>query len=172
MTSLFTERGPFLFMRRGNRSALTKLSPSRLPALWEPFREFEEMWDRFFPFFGRRWPAPSFEPEGWFTAWTPSVDIQENDHEYLLRAELPGMKKEEVKVKVEGGTLLISGEREQEKEEEDKKHLRVERTYGAFQRSFTLPEGVLPDKLSGEFKDGVLSIHYRRMRALNRRLLK
>jgi hypothetical protein len=51
----------------------------------KPLREFEEMWDRFFPFFGRRWPAPYFEPEGWFTTWTPSVDIEESDDEYLLR---------------------------------------------------------------------------------------
>lgn len=146
-------------MKRRNMSALTKWSPFRLPALGEPLRDFEEMWDRFFPFFGRRWPAPHIEPEGWFTAWTPSIDIEEDDREYLLRAELPGMKKEEVKVKVEGGTLSISGEREQEKEEKDKKYLRVERTYGAFVRSFALPEAVLPEKLSAEFKDGVLNIH-------------
>ena len=69
------------------------------------------------------------------------------------------MKKEEVKVKIEGGRLSISGEREQEKEEKDKKQIRVERSYGAFQRSFTLPEGVLAEKLSAEFKDGILKIH-------------
>jgi HSP20 family protein len=146
-------------MKKDKTDVLTKWNPPRVPTLWEPFREFEKMWDRFFPFFGGRWLEPYFEPEGFFSAWTPSVDIEESDHEYLLRAELPGMKKEEVNVKVEGRTLSISGEREQEKEEKDKRHLRVERTYGAFRRSFTLPEAVLPEKLSAEFKDGVLNIH-------------
>jgi HSP20 family protein len=145
-------------MKREKASTLAKWSPFRPPVV-ELFRDFEEMWKRFFPFFGPRWLRPYFEPEELFSAWTPSVDIEENDHEYLLRAELPGMKKEEVKVKVEGRTLSISGEREQEKEEKDTRHLRVERTYGAFRRSFTLPEAVFPEKLSAEFKDGVLNIH-------------
>jgi HSP20 family protein len=76
-----------------------------------------------------------------------------------LKAELPGMKKEEVKLTVEGGTLSISGERKAEKEEKDKKYHRMERSYGAFQRSFTLPEGALAEKISAEFKDGVLLVH-------------
>src|SRR6516165_10408973 len=88
------------------------------------------------------------------TNWLPPVDIEENDREYILKAELPGMKKEEVKLTVEGGTLSISGERKAEKEEKDKKYHRMERSYGAFQRSFTLAE-----KISAEFKDGVLLVH-------------
>ena len=93
------------------------------------------------------------------TNWLPPVDIEENDREYILKAELPGMKKEEVKLTVEGGTLSISGERKAEKEEKDKKYHRMERSYGAFQRSFTLPEGALAEKISAEFKDGVLLVH-------------
>ena len=93
------------------------------------------------------------------TNWLPPVDIEENDREYILKAELPGMKKEEVKLEVEGGTLSISGERKAEKEEKDKKYHRMERSYGAFQRSFTLPEGALAEKISAEFKDGVLLVH-------------
>ncbi len=89
----------------------------------------------------------------------PPVDIEEDDREYLLKAELPGMKKEDVKLKVEGGTLSISGERKEEKEEKDKKHHRVERSYGAFMRSFALPEVVLSEKVSAEFKDGILTVH-------------
>jgi HSP20 family protein len=69
------------------------------------------------------------------------------------------MKKEEVKLQVEGGTLSISGERKAEQEEKDKKYHRVERSYGAFSRSFTLPEGTLAEKISAEFKDGVLMVH-------------
>ena len=87
---------------------------------------------------------------------TPPVDIEESEKEYMIKAELPGMKKDEVKVKVEGGTLSISGER---KEEKDKKYHRVGRSYGAFSRSFTLPEGALAEKISAEFKDGVLMVH-------------
>jgi len=93
------------------------------------------------------------------TNWLPPVDIEENGREYILKAELPGMKKEEVKLTVEGGTLSISGERKAEKEEKDKKYHRMERSYGAFQRSFTLPEGALAEKISAEFKDGVLLVH-------------
>jgi len=93
------------------------------------------------------------------TNWLPPVDIEENDREYILKAELPGMKKEEVKLTVEGGTLSISGERKAEKEEKDKKYHRMERSYGAFQRSFTLPEGALAEEISAEFKDGVLLVH-------------
>jgi len=89
----------------------------------------------------------------------PPVDIEEDDREYLLKAELPGMKKEDVTLKVEGGTLSISGERKEEKEEKDKKHHRVERSYGAFVRSFALPEAVLSEKVSAEFKDGILTVH-------------
>jgi len=101
------------------------------------------------------------EPEEGFTLaeWMPPVDIEESDKEYLIKAELPGMKKEEVKLKVEGGTLSISGERKAEKEEKDKKYHRVERSYGAFSRSFTLPEGALAEKISAVFKDGVLMVH-------------
>src|SRR4029077_11764482 len=101
------------------------------------------------------------EPEEGFTqaGWMPPVDIEESDKEYLIKAELPGMKKEEVGLKVEGGTLSISGERKAEKEEKDKKYHRLEGSYGAFQGSFTLPEGTLSEKISAEFKDGVLLVH-------------
>ena len=145
-------------MKRGHMSALTKWSPFKLSPSWDPVRELEEMRNRFFPMLGRRWPMLRTEPEEWFTPteWMPPVDIEEDDREYLLKAELPGMKKEDVKLKVEGGTLSISGER---KEEKDKKHHRIERSYGVFQRSFTLPEGTLPEKISAEFKDGVVLVH-------------
>ena len=148
-------------MKRGHMSALTKWNPLRLSPSSDPVRELEEMRNRFFPVLGRWWPMLRTEPEEWFapTEWMPPVDIEENDREYLLKAELPGMKKEDVKLKVEGGILSISGERKEEKEEKDKKHHRIERSYGAFQRSFTLPEGTLPEKISAEFKDGVLLVH-------------
>jgi HSP20 family protein len=142
-------------------SAITKWDPFKVSSSWDPFREMEEMQNRFLSLFGQRWPALGPQPEerSTLTEWLPPVDIEENDREYVVKAELPGMKKEEVKLKVEGGILSISGERKAEKEEKDKKYHRVERSYGAFQRSFTLPEGALPEKISAEFKDGVLLVH-------------
>src|SRR4029078_12373539 len=91
--------------------------------------------------------------------WAPAVDITEDDKEYLVKAELPEMKKEEVKVTVENGELTISGERKLEKEEKNKKYHRIERSYGSFVRTFTLPDTVKGDKVNAEFKDGLLTVH-------------
>ena len=93
------------------------------------------------------------------TDWLPPVDITEDTKEYTIKAELPGLTKENVKVTVEDGVLEIAGERKQEKEEKDKKHHRIESSYGSFRRSFTLPPGSSGEKVSAEFKDGVLKVH-------------
>jgi HSP20 family protein len=93
------------------------------------------------------------------SAWAPLVDITEDDKEYLIKAELPEVKKEDVKVTIENGTLSISGHRKFEKEEKDKKYHRIERSYGSFIRSFALPEGTNASKVAAEFKDGVLTVH-------------
>lgn len=117
---------------------------------WNPFRELESVAERFF---GR-------SPESVAVAdWLPAVDVSENDTEYVLKAELPGVTKENVKVTVEDGVLQIEGERKLEKEEKTGKFHRVERSYGSFTRSFVLPEGVEADKVRAEFKDGVLNVH-------------
>ena len=91
--------------------------------------------------------------------WAPLVDISEDDKEYLIKAELPEVKKENVKVTAEEGTLTITGERKFEKEEKNKKYHRVERAYGSFVRNFSLPDDANPGKVSAEFKDGVLKVH-------------
>jgi len=91
--------------------------------------------------------------------WTPVADITEDEKEYLIKAELPEMKKEEVKVTVENAVLTISGERKFEKEEKKKKYHRVERGYGTFVRSFTLPEDADANKVKAEFKNGLLTVH-------------
>ena len=91
--------------------------------------------------------------------WAPLVDISEDDKEYLIKVELPEVKKEDVKVTAEEGTLSIMGERKFEKEEKGKKYHRVERSYGSFVRSFSLPDDASPGKVTAEFKDGVLSVH-------------
>jgi HSP20 family protein len=90
--------------------------------------------------------------------WVPSVDVSETDGDYQIKAELPDVKKEDVKVTVENGVLTIQGERKQEKEEKGKKYHRVERSYGSFVRSFTLPDLVDEEKVKAEFKDGVLNL--------------
>lgn len=127
---------------------------------WNPLRElgnFENRLERFFN-------LPSLSRNGETEAmtvsqWSPLVDISEDNHEYLVKAELPELKKEEVKVSVENGELTISGERKSEKEEKGKKFHRIERSYGSFLRSFTLPESVSGDKVTAEFKDGMLMVH-------------
>jgi HSP20 family protein len=90
--------------------------------------------------------------------WSPLVDISEDDKEYVVKAELPEMKKEEIKINVLDDVLSISGERKYEKEEKGKKYHRVERAYGSFMRSFTLPEDADGSKVSAEYKDGVLNV--------------
>jgi len=91
--------------------------------------------------------------------WSPSVDISETDSEYLIKAEIPEVDKKDVKVTVQDSVLTIQGERKREKEEKGKRFHRVERSYGAFLRSFDIPDGVDADRVRAEFKDGMLSVH-------------
>ena len=127
---------------------------------WDPFRELEEMSDRLNRVFSRsNLATPPSGKEGFFSFdWTPSVDIAETAEAFEIKAELPDVKKEDVKVTVEDGELRIFGERKQEKEEKGKKFHRVERSYGSFMRSFTLPENVDDSKLTAEYKDGLLNV--------------
>jgi HSP20 family protein len=119
---------------------------------WNPFREMDELLNRY------RGSARSSEVAA-VTDWSPSVDISETDKEYVVKADLAGVKKEDVKVDVQNGVLTLSGERKFEQEEKDQKHHRVERAYGSFTRSFTLPDNVLQDKISADSKDGVINVH-------------
>ena len=91
--------------------------------------------------------------------WSPEVDISQDDHEYSLKADLPEMKKEDVRVTVEDGILCVSGERKSEKEDQKRKFHRIERSYGNFRRSFTLPDDTDSKKVTAEFRDGVLKVH-------------
>jgi HSP20 family protein len=125
---------------------------------WDPFAEVDSLF-RMMPRMGR-WPRLSVEGEGGVTfEWSPSADISETDKEYLIRAELPGMRKEDVKVTVGDGVLTIEGERKQQKEEKSEKFHRVEAHYGSFTRTFSLPENVKPDAIRCEAKEGVLIVH-------------
>jgi len=91
--------------------------------------------------------------------WMPLADIAEDEKEYLIKAELPELRKEDVKVTVENGVLTISGERKFEQEEKEKKYHRVERGYGTFVRSFTLPDDSDANRVKAEFKNGILIVH-------------
>lgn len=125
-------------------------------ARWDPMREFEDMAERMNRLVHR---APDGEETLVTGAWAPIVDIQETDKEYLIKAELPEVKKEDVKVTVKDGVLALEGERHQEKEEKNKKFHRVERSYGQFVRCFTMPEDADPKTVKADFKDGVLNVH-------------
>jgi HSP20 family protein len=93
-----------------------------------------------------------------FSSWAPAVDIAEHDDEYLVKVELPGVNKDEVKLTLENNILTIRGEKKQEKETKKENYHRVERSYGSFQRSFTLPAAVKSDKIDASYKDGILSV--------------
>jgi HSP20 family protein len=128
---------------------------------WNPLREMEEAQNRFNRFLGG-FPnrMGSGEPPSLTVAdWSPDVEISEDDHGYLIKADLPEMKKEDVKVTVDHGILSVSGERKTEKEDKKKKFHRIERSYGTFRRSFTLPEDTDSTKVTAEFRDGVLKVH-------------
>jgi HSP20 family protein len=133
---------------------------------WHPFRELDELQNRITGMFGR----PLLKPETAFrepvipSEWSPVVDITEDEKEFLIKAELPEVKREDIKVTVENGVLSITGERRFEKEEKGKKYHRVERSYGSFLRSFTLPEDTEGDKVNAEFKDGVLLVHLKKVK--------
>ena len=91
--------------------------------------------------------------------WTPALDIVENDGEYVVRADLPGMDDDDVDVEVKDGVLRITGERKSENEERKDGYTRIERSFGSFARSLTLPEGVDPESVKASFEKGVLEIH-------------
>ena len=129
---------------------------------WDPLQDLSNFSNRLSTYFGRPLMSPSNGDDDWFTKaqWAPPVDIEETEKEYLIRAELPGMDKEHIKVTTEKGVLLISGERKSEREEKKgKKYHRAEMTYGSFLRSFALPEDADPKQIRAEFKNGVLNVH-------------
>lgn len=124
---------------------------------WNPFRELEDMQSRLGRIINESGNGLTQEPFA-FADWAPAIDIQETDNEYVVKADLPEMKKEDIKIQLQEGLLSIEGERKQEKEEKGKKFHRVERQYGQFVRRFALPTEVDGAKVQAEFKDGVLNV--------------
>jgi len=130
---------------------------------WEPFGGMDDMFNRF-PSLFEKWARLSGTGEKG-VGWAPSVDISETDQEYLIRASLPAVKKEDVNVTVEDGMLTVSGERRQQQQQKDEKFHKIENFYGSFARTFSLPEGTDPSAIRAESKDGVLTIHVPKARA-------
>jgi HSP20 family protein len=124
---------------------------------WDPFKELStlrEQIDRLFDsFFGR---VPSIAEKE--VAWIPAINLEETDDSYVVQAELPGLKKDEIKVSITEDTVTISGERKISKEEKGKTYHRVEMSYGKFQRTLTLPGEIVPSKAKATYKDGILTI--------------
>jgi len=122
---------------------------------WNPLQEMDNLFHRFGPAFR----GDSGREDMTLPDWTPRVDVSENENEFLIKAEVPGVEKSDVKVTVDKGVLTITGERRSETEEKGTKLHRVERTYGRFSRSFTLPENVDESAIRAEHKNGLLLVH-------------
>ncbi|GBD94922.1 18 kDa heat shock protein [bacterium BMS3Abin05] len=127
---------------------------------WRPTRDIlgirDEMDRLFDEFFGTL--PEKFAGENVEGVWLPAVDISETEHDLIVTAELPGIKKDALKLSVQDNILTIKGEKKQEKETKDENYHRIERSYGAFQRTFSLPAIVDATKIKATFKDGVLKI--------------
>lgn len=134
--------------------SLIRWNPTRELSAWPSEllsiqREMNRLFDTF---------ARGDEEVSGLSMWTPAVDIAERDDEYLVRMELPGVRKEDVRITIENNILTIRGEKKQEETKSDDGFRRVERSYGSFQRSFTLPSAVRADKIDAVSQDGVLTV--------------
>lgn len=126
---------------------------------WNPFSELEDILERYnsqgFPRIGGDNASQDILRK---TDWAPAVDISETAESFVIKAELPGVDRKDVKVTVHDGVLMMQGERRAESENKDKKHHRIERFYGSFARSFTLPDNVDEDHIRADYKDGILHL--------------
>ncbi len=125
---------------------------------WDPFREFVTLQDRMHRLF-----RDSFGPEGreealTTTTFAPPVDVYEDEHNITLKIEVPGIDEKDIDVRIESNTLTVHGERKFEKEEKEENYRRVERQYGSFTRTFTLPNTVDPEKVQADYDKGVLKV--------------
>ncbi len=125
---------------------------------WDPFRELATLRDKMNRLFEDTFTSRGEERELVSGTWTPSVDIYVTDGEIVLNAEVPGIDEKDIEVKIEDNTLSIKGERKFEKETTEENYHRIERSYGSFYRSFTLPRNIEQDKIQAEHANGVLKI--------------
>lgn len=133
--------------------ALVRWNPAR--DLLDLEKEFNRIFNRYNDKFGLQ---KELDEEFENAVWSPLTDIVENDNEYVMKMDIPGVKKEDVKISYSNGEIRISGERKHEEEKKDAKYHRVERTFGKYYRSFLLPDHIKEDKIEAEFKDGQLTI--------------
>jgi HSP20 family protein len=123
----------------------------------DPFRELAAMQDRMARLFGDAYLRD--EDTGFRGTWAPAVDIYETEtHDLVLKAELPGMNREDIEVSVENSTLVLKGTKKFDSDVKEEQYRRIERSYGTFHRSFTLPNTVDASKVSAEYKNGVLTV--------------
>ncbi|HOX00851.1 MAG TPA: Hsp20/alpha crystallin family protein [Candidatus Paceibacterota bacterium] len=135
-------------------------SLTRWESRWNPLREMDELHHRLNSLFNRALTQREGDREEHMTVseWAPLVDIIEDEKQYLIKVELPEIKKEDLKLSVENGVLTVSGERKFEKEEKGRRYHRIERAYGSFQRSFSLPDDADSGSVKAQFRDGVLCV--------------
>jgi HSP20 family protein len=125
---------------------------------WEPFRDIDDVFDRFFADTLRRQARPAGQAQTG-SDWAPVADVTESESEYLIEAELPEVRKEDLSLTVQDGVLTLCGERKQEKRAEGEKTHRIERFYGTFARRFALPENADEQAIRAESRDGLILIH-------------
>jgi HSP20 family protein len=125
---------------------------------WEPFRELGTLQNEMNRLFNTVFDAPTPGNGGTMRRWMPAMDLVESGDHFVLRADLPGMGEDDIKIELEDGTLTVSGERKAEHEANEEGYYRVERAFGSFSRSLTLPKGVNPDEVSASFDRGVLEV--------------
>ena len=128
-------------------------------ARWEPFREFSTLQDRMNRLFRESFHSEAGRDESLTTStFAPAVDVYEDEHQVTLKIEVPGIEEKDIDVRIENHTLTVHGERKIEKEEKEENYRRVERQYGAFTRTFTLPQTVDTENVSANYDKGVLKI--------------
>ena len=126
---------------------------------WEPLREFSTLQNEMNRLFNTVFDAPSAGNGGsTLRRWMPAMDLVETGDHFVLRADLPGLSEDDVKIEFEDGTLTVSGERQAEHEAKAEGYYRVERAFGSFSRSLTLPQGIDPEAVTANFDRGVLEV--------------
>lgn len=125
---------------------------------WDPFRDLVTLREKMNRLFEEAFTSRGEEKEMVASTWTPSVDIYETENELTLTAEVPGIEDKDIEIKIEDNTLSIQGERKFEKETKEENYHRIERSYGSFYRSFTLPRNIDQDNIKAEHENGILRI--------------
>jgi HSP20 family protein len=125
---------------------------------WDPFRDLQTLRERMNVLFGDVYSSPAEEKDLFTSTWNPSVDIYEHNGNLVLTAEVPGLDEDDIEVKLEDSTLTIKGERKYKNEVKEENYHRVERSYGSFSRSFSLPQNIDQEKIKAENENGILKI--------------